>query len=190
LGIVIYLVIGGHLYFFNSFFMSFRELPVLQFPVLLEIFHLVPPLLQSPVSQLGRDIQQDRKVRFIGIFVDLAHPIDINPLSLIGYRGIHIPVGDDDLPSIECRTHDPLQMLYPVGCEKQCKGFVIQKRVLQMFPDKLSKRSLRRFRCEDDLLPKSLQMFEKQSRLGALPAPINTFDDDKRCHRCSIDEMI
>lgn len=32
LGIVLYLVIGGHNYFFSSFFMSFKTLPVLEFP--------------------------------------------------------------------------------------------------------------------------------------------------------------
>jgi len=32
LGVVLYLVIGGHTYFLNSFFMSFRALPVLEFP--------------------------------------------------------------------------------------------------------------------------------------------------------------
>ncbi|MFH1829434.1 MAG: flagellar biosynthetic protein FliR [Pseudomonadota bacterium] len=33
LGIVLYLSIGGHIYFLDSFFQSFRELPVLEFPV-------------------------------------------------------------------------------------------------------------------------------------------------------------
>ncbi len=33
LGIVIYLSVGGHTYFLNSFFESFRGLPVLEFPV-------------------------------------------------------------------------------------------------------------------------------------------------------------